>query len=360
MDSPQGDGTPHSGTTVSEQDYPNTFYFSESGFYNPALGLGTNPAPGLPDFGTRLKVTFNNIPAGVTISGPAGFISTDTTNFGLLTVHQTATETGPYNPSVANAFTATASANSHTFVYEVTDADISSTRVTISFKASWSGAPNQPALGTVQMAAWYAPTSTNLSAGTAAVAPIPRFQDFSQPAVSAFTIVSQCSTIPTVTSFNVLFGSQSYNLANSTRHSLPWNIVGIRVVFSKPIASGSAASLVGTAATGLSGLGTNTLTWSITPVGNANLALSLAANGPSALKDASGNRLAGGAGFSQFLRVFWGDFNDDGFVTATDMVGVNNARSLPYNIFADMNGNGNVGVDDVQVVRTRVGTFPPF
>ena len=42
---------------------------------------------------------------------------------------------------------------------------------------------------------------------------------------------------PTVVSYSVIFGSQSYNLIGTTRNRLPWQITGIRAVFSEPITS---------------------------------------------------------------------------------------------------------------------------
>jgi hypothetical protein len=81
--------------------------------------------------------------------------------------------------------------------------------------------------------------------------------------------------------------------------------------------------------------------------------------GADAIKDAGGNPLSGGAGFTQALKILWADFNDDGIVNASDLVLVNNARSAPYNIFADLNGDGVVDVNDVQVVRNRNGTSLP-
>jgi hypothetical protein len=162
-----------------------------------------------------------------------------------------------------------------------------------------------------------------------------------------------------VLSFNVLFGSQSYNVLTSGRHRLPWDITGIRVFFSKPIASGGAASLTGTAVSGLSGLGSRVLTWSINDVPKGSLLIALAGSGPNALKDQSGNGLADGAGVTQALKILWGDFNDDGVVSAADLVGINNSRSLPYNIFADLDGSGSVDFGDLFIVRTRVGTSQP-
>ena len=157
---------------------------------------------------------------------------------------------------------------------------------------------------------------------------------------------------PAVVSFNVLFGSTCYNLIGSGRFDLPWKITGIRVVFSKPIASADVNSLTGLTTTGFSGLGTNTLTWTISPITKGSFNTLLLGAGADAIRDAAGNPLAA---FSQAFKVLYGDFNGDGFVTASDLVGVNNARSLPYNILADINGDGVVDANDVQIVRLLQG-----
>jgi hypothetical protein len=185
---------------------------------------------------------------------------------------------------------------------------------------------------------------------------------------SAVSVVISSGGAPTVVSFNVLFGpegsTQSYNVTTSKRQRLPWDITGIRVIFSKPITSGSAASLghvvdlAGVTVKSFTGLGTNTLTWSIVPVPKGNLDLLLSASGANALKDAAGTSLSGGD-FIQALKILWGDFNDDGVVSAADLVTVYNATIAPYNVLADMNGDGEVNIFDVQVVRTRVGTSLP-
>jgi hypothetical protein len=167
------------------------------------------------------------------------------------------------------------------------------------------------------------------------------------------------TTAPTVASYSVLFGGQSYNVIGSSRNRLPWQISGIQVTFSKPIAQGNASSLSGVTPTAFSGLGTNTLTWSISPVALGSLSTTLAGSGPNALKDAAGNALAGGAGFTQALKILEGDFNDDGIVNAQDFVLINNARSAAYNIFADINGDGVVNLTDVTIARGRNGTSLP-
>jgi hypothetical protein len=164
------------------------------------------------------------------------------------------------------------------------------------------------------------------------------------------------SISPTVTGFKVLFGSESYNVIGSSRTRLPWEITGIQATFSEPITTGNVNSLTGIAATGFSGLGTNTLTWTINPIALGSFTAALAGSGSNALADANGHGLSNGAGFSQALKVLWGDFNDDGVVNSSDAVLVNAAIHNPYNILADMNGDGLVNASDVLVVRSRLGT----
>jgi photosystem II stability/assembly factor-like uncharacterized protein len=164
---------------------------------------------------------------------------------------------------------------------------------------------------------------------------------------------------PAVVSYSVLFGTEIFNLSASTRNRLPWQITGIQVTFSEPVVTGTANSLTGANVTNFSGLGTTTLTWTISPLTNVNVVTVLSANGANALKDAVGNPLNGGTDVSQNVKLLWGDFNDDGVVNASDLVGVNTARAGAYNIFGDMNGNGSVDANDVNVVRKEIGQSLP-
>jgi hypothetical protein len=102
----------------------------------------------------------------------------------------------------------------------------------------------------------------------------------------------------------------------TSRNRLPWQITGIQVVFSAPIATGNVNSVSGVTTTGFSGLGTSTLTWTISPLARGNFSTTLAGSGPNALQDGGGNGLTGGAGFSQNLKILYGDFNDDGVVNS--------------------------------------------
>jgi hypothetical protein len=167
-------------------------------------------------------------------------------------------------------------------------------------------------------------------------------------------------TPPTVVSYSVLFGVQSYNLATTPlRTRLPWQITGIRVVFSQPITSATVNSLTGVSTTGLAGVGTNTLTWTISPVNNATSLTTLKGTGPDAILDAGNLPLNGGVDVTQLVKVLYGDYNDDGVVNAADPLLVNGQRSQPYNIFADINGNGVVDAADSNLARTQIGSSNP-
>jgi hypothetical protein len=59
------------------------------------------------------------------------------------------------------------------------------------------------------------------------------------------------------------------------------------------------------------------------------------------------------------FRVLWGDVNDDGVVSAADMVAVSQARAHGNNPFANLNGDEVIDLQDVQVVRDHIGTHLP-
>jgi len=78
------------------QNVPGAIYNSESNF---VFGINSSQVAGLADFGTRLKATFNNIPAGVRI-----FVSTNNVNNAAanLTVAQTPSPVGGMNANANN------------------------------------------------------------------------------------------------------------------------------------------------------------------------------------------------------------------------------------------------------------------
>jgi hypothetical protein len=167
---------------------------------------------------------------------------------------------------------------------------------------------------------------------------------------------------PTVVSYSVVLSgpnSLTYSLTGSARTRLPWQIAGIQVIFSKPIASADVNSISGVAASNLTGLGTSTLTWTLSaPISLASVTTTLSGTGTHAITDGTGNALANG-GFTQAFKVLWADVNDDGVVTSADGVVVNIASHTGYNIFCDLNGDGVVDITDVRIVGTRNGTSLP-
>ncbi len=286
----------------------------------PNTGLATAVAPGSTNITASLNgITSNTFALAVT---PAALRSISITGPGSVIVGSTApfAATGVYSDnSTANITTLVAWKSSN-------------------IMAATIGVSTGLATGV-------APGSTNITAFLSGV--------------TSNTLSLSVPAPPVVTAFKVIFGSQTYSLTGSPRTRLPWQITGIQVIFSGPVTSGNVSSLSGVTATGLTGLGTNTLTWTINPLAAGNFATALAGSGANALRDALGSPLGGGAGFMQNFKVLLGDFNDDGVVSAADLVGVNNATVAPYNLFADINGDGIVNSSDVLIVRTKIGTSLP-
>ncbi len=162
---------------------------------------------------------------------------------------------------------------------------------------------------------------------------------------------------PAVQHFYILSGLKKYDLIGSNLSYIPWEITGIQVVFSEPIISGDLSSLsaTGLAKTQLTGLGTNTLTWGGTTGVIKSISAVLLGNGPHALKDAGGNALGGGSGFTEAFKVLVGDVNDDGHVTNSDANAVKQAINQPYNPLYDINGDGSVDSADYNFVLSLVG-----
>ncbi len=163
------------------------------------------------------------------------------------------------------------------------------------------------------------------------------------------------TTAPTILAYDVVFGSKNltYNLIGSTRFDLPWQITGIKVVFSKPITTADANSLTGLSTSGLSGLGTNTLTWSINTISLGTFSTTLLNTGAGCHQGR--RREHPRRAVRSDFKVLYGDFNGDGVVSSADFLGVYYATSQPYNIFADLNGDGVVDATDTQIARSQIG-----
>jgi uncharacterized protein (TIGR03437 family) len=168
------------------QNQPGGPYNSETGFYNAALtGI---PVSSLADSGTRLRATFNNVPAGVSI-----YVSTTQNNSSSASLQAalTSAETGPFSavvPTVGNYAQIPITNGSGIAVWEIIMTDPNSIEqanfgVVVSY-----GTPVGAATATVNSN--LAPVSTTpfvLSSG-----PAPRFVDISVPQ-TAFAIAG-CPT----------------------------------------------------------------------------------------------------------------------------------------------------------------------
>ena len=60
--------------------------------------------------------------------------------------------------------------------------------------------------------------------------------------------------------------------------------------------------------------------------------------------------------YQRKLNVLPGDFNDDGNVTSADVTLINNAISGSYNLLADLNGDGLIDINDLKLVRGKIGS----
>ena len=211
-------GTPAGPSTLNAQDTPGTAYNTETFFYNPDL-LGGNA--GTADFGTRLRITFNSVNAGVTVWVPVdlGYDTTGTTNnyFNLaagtdpgqlssltlsLYAHLTASEAGG-QPGQRQRYWVLGRLGFHIGGFHrsrrgdlrgiaATNTSSSTEDFVVPVTISYTANPGQniPALGTSTVGASFAPVSTVTEASSSD--PIPRFADTSK-AVNDFTI-SKCAT----------------------------------------------------------------------------------------------------------------------------------------------------------------------
>jgi hypothetical protein len=185
--------------------------------------------------------------------------------------------------------------------------------------------------------------------------------------------VSAVMPPPAVADVRVRFGSQSYSLIGNDR-ILPWtNISAVDITFSQDV-------VVDANDLRLSGInvrqygGTfsydgakHTATWKLASAIEADrLTLSLDGDGPSGdgndgIKSAAGAYLQGGDVALGF-RVLAGDYNGDGVVTIQDSVAVRDHSPGygQYQLWADLDGDGDVDIDDINAPRRRLGKrLPP-
>lgn len=180
-------------------------YNTETGFYNPAFVTtnGLNVA-GLADHGTRFRMTFANVPAGVQIFvGTRGVATTESTEVHLVTTDVNGA--GAYSATAATASgtdqcgisysiaPVTISGGSGIAVWEVVATNpLFPGRVEIPVVVAYRSntAAGLPGLGTATAAASFAPISTVTT--QSATAPLPRFADTGT--ARSVVVVNPCTT----------------------------------------------------------------------------------------------------------------------------------------------------------------------
>jgi hypothetical protein len=196
-------------TNLTQESIPGNSQNVEGGLIlNNSPNASNGQFIGGADFATRVKLTFGNIPAGVTIYVPLSLPS-NTLSGGAPTeiMMLTQGESSPFNPTPASSvnnlpiaiyggFAAVPlSSGAGVAVYEVTSQqpisqntiETFSVPVLVTFSASPS--TNSPGLGTTTVQVDYAPSSTVV---TAASFPVPRFVQVS-PNINGFSI-NLCAT----------------------------------------------------------------------------------------------------------------------------------------------------------------------
>jgi hypothetical protein len=187
--------------TRTGQITPGQVYNTESGLtVNPTgLGLGTGgDIIGVASYGTRLKATFRNIPAGVNVYVSLAQTSGSTTGATAVLISGSETSvnstSGVNNPTAATASSGSPSggtavtldsSRNGVAVWEVTGASPLAIE-TLEFNAwlSFTASPNTnvPPVGvTGTVTGSFAPTGSGSSWITASTGPIPRFIDLSTP-----------------------------------------------------------------------------------------------------------------------------------------------------------------------------------
>jgi hypothetical protein len=228
------------------QNVPGFPYNVETGFYFPAL-FTDNPNVGLTDYGTRIRLSFNNVGAGakiflpvsVTMPGSAPQPPPPPVPPGITTPRLRLVHADQYGASAQAGFTSVAATASvggtavaevidGTAVYEVLNADAAAVETaTIPVAIAFTSSGNLPAPGTAALYATLAPLSVSQSAD--ALAPLPRFADQSVPR-TAYSI-NFCDTAPLIVATNpsglqvlvdgvTTITPQSFNDPPGTKHTI--------------------------------------------------------------------------------------------------------------------------------------------
>lgn len=185
-------------TALGQQDSPSVAYTTESGYYNANLPLTNNlRGSGLADSGTRLRVQFTNIPAGVRIYVTTREVTSGSTAIGSnTTTHAALTNpTGPFN-----AVTPDSSADgglkligpTGEAVWEILDTDTANAE-TVAFGVVVAFTSNpQPLAGLINAGGSFSPTSVTTFSSSSE--PVPRFLVPNPPIMFTSFSINACHT----------------------------------------------------------------------------------------------------------------------------------------------------------------------
>lgn len=221
--------TPQAPLATADQNVPGMIYNTETGLYDHTRSA----LAGLADFGTRIKVVFKKVPAGMSL-----YVDTGAKNVnGADVARLTSSEAGAFSARAADpngppgAAKVALANGTGTAVWEILQSD-PLTLATLDIGVYASYKPKAPKLGTATANQSYAPIVLPLSASTqASTGPIPRFTD-----TSTATKLFQVKACPPGT-------TQPANPTSGPAPAPDSNIARIR----SPIRSGSLSRFRGTA-----------------------------------------------------------------------------------------------------------------
>ena len=199
--------------SVAGNDYSD----SESTFV-PLNAPLTSATPGVADFGTRVKLSFANVPPGVMLYIPVTVNSSAQGPSGYSAATLTSSESGPY--SLVSPIPGTgglAAVTNGTAIYELTQnkgsyiTDTFSIPVSISYSAT--SPANYPPNGTASVAVGFAPVAGSVPEGN--TGPIPQFRDI-PTTMNGFSITACSNFLATPSSVSLTgTGSQPVSLTSS-------------------------------------------------------------------------------------------------------------------------------------------------
>ena len=183
-------------------------------------------------------------------------------------------------------------------------------------------------------------------------------------AISGSTVMTVTQPVSSVSTVSVSWGTRTSGtlvdasggrlLSTGRSTDLPWlNINKINITLS----TAATLSPADVSVTGITDDNYGPVTISGSGTTSITITLARAISAADRVTVTIGN--AGITTYTRRLDVLPGDFQDRGVVDSANMLAVYYATAQPYNIFADINGDGVVDVNDVNATRSRIGTRLP-